>query len=130
MRLLLDTHVLLWWVGADRKLSKSIRELLASPHNDIAISAASFWEIAIKKTLGRIEIDLEALRDATAADGFDELPVAIRDTLLLDSLPDHHRDPFDRILIAQAIGHGRRLVTREESILTYAGLRGFDPLAV
>lgn len=130
MRLLLDTHVLLWWVRADRKLSKSIRQLLSSPENDIAVSAASFWEIAIKKALGRIEIELDALRDATAADGFEEIPVAIHDTLLLESLPDHHRDPFDRILIAQAIGHGRRLVTRDASILAYTGIRGFDPLRV
>ncbi len=130
MRLLLDTHVLLWWVSADRRLSKSSRELLASGENDIAVSVATFWEIAIKKALGRVEIDLQDLDRAVKADGFEELPIRVSHTLRLDALPQHHRDPFDRLLVAQSIAEGRHLVTRDKSIIAYAGTAGFDPIRV
>jgi len=129
VKLLLDTHILLWWVGGDRKLPKSLREIITSPENDVCVSAATFWEIAIKLRLGRIDIDLEELRAAVGADGFVELPVQIAHTLRLSALPEHHRDPFDRLLIAQAIAEGKRLVTSDESILAYAGVAGFDPLS-
>jgi PIN domain nuclease of toxin-antitoxin system len=128
VRLLLDTHILLWWVSADRKLSKTLRAMIASPDNAIAVSAATFWELAIKKELGRIAIDLADLQAAAAADGFDEIPVEITHTLRLQSLPDLHRDPFDRLLIAQSIEGALRLVTRDDLILSYAGFAGFDPL--
>jgi len=128
VRLLLDTHVLLWWAAGDRKLSKELRATIASPDNAIAVSAATFWELAIKKQLGRVHIDLADLQKAIAADGFDGLPVAIADTLRLESLPDLHRDPFDRLLIAQSIESAARLVTRDAQILEYAGVEGFDPL--
>lgn len=128
MRLLLDTHILLWWVTGDRRLSKSLANTLASPESDVAVSAASIWEIAIKRSLGRIEVDLDELLSAMTADGFTELPVRFAHSLRLESLPRHHDDPFDRILIAQAIADGRRLVTKDDSILGYAGIAGFDPL--
>lgn len=128
MRLLLDTHILLWWVSADRRLSKPARALLTSPDNAVAVSAASFWEIAIKKSLGRIDIDLTELQLALEADGFEELPVRIAHTQHLASLPDLHRDPFDRLIIVQSIAEGRRLVTRDEAMLAYAGTSGFDPM--
>lgn len=128
MRLLLDTHILLWWVAGDRKLSKPLRLAIASNENEVAVSAATFWEIAIKKHLGRIEIDLSELLEAVNADGFEEIPLRAAHTLRLESLPDLHRDPFDRLLIAQSIAEGRRLVTRDESIVAYAGIAGFDPL--
>ncbi|HEY3055435.1 MAG TPA: type II toxin-antitoxin system VapC family toxin [Thermoanaerobaculia bacterium] len=129
MRLLLDTHILLWWSAGDRRLAKPAREIIAAPTNDVAVSAANFWEIAIKLSLGRIEIDLSELLAAVKADGFEEIDVSIEHTLQLPALPDHHRDPFDRMLIAQSIVEGRRLVTRDESILAYAGTAGFDPLS-
>lgn len=129
MRLLLDTHILLWWVTGDRKLSKSLRQRIISAENDVSVSAATFWEIAIKTQLGRLDIDLEELREAVHADGFSELPVQIAHTLRLEALPDHHRDPFDRLLIAQSIVEGQRLVTTDEVILAYAGVAGFDPIA-
>ena len=128
MRLLLDTHVLLWWASADRHLKKPIHALIASDQNDIAVSAATFWEIAIKTTLGRIDVDVVALNDAAVADGFETVPVRIEHTFPLASLPDLHGDPFDRLLIAQAIVESRRLVTADQTILTYAGTRGFDPI--
>jgi len=129
MRLLLDTHILLWWVMADRRLSKSLVGILSSQENDIAVSAATLWEIAIKRTLGRIDVDLDELLSSMAADGFAELPVRFAHTLRLESLPRHHDNPFDRILIAQSIAEGRRLVTTDDKILAYAGVAGFDPLS-
>ncbi|MDP9362022.1 MAG: type II toxin-antitoxin system VapC family toxin [Acidobacteriota bacterium] len=129
MKFLLDTHILIWWAAGDRKLPRSLRDRIKAAENDVSVSAVTFWEIAIKSHLGRIHIDLEELRAAVHADGFNELPVQIAHTLRLQALPDHHRDPFDRLLIAQSIADGRRLVTRDESILAYAGVAGFDPLS-
>jgi PIN domain nuclease of toxin-antitoxin system len=129
VKLLLDTHILIWWVLGDRKLPKVLRDRIKSADNDVAISAATFWEIAIKVRLGRIDLDLEELRAAVEADGFSELPVQVAHTLRLRDLPQHHGDPFDRLLIAQSIAESRRLVTSDEQILTYAGIAGFDPLS-
>lgn len=126
MRLLLDTHILLWWVTADRKLSSRVREALSASDADVAVSAASLWEIAIKRTLGRLDIDLMELVAAIAADGFAELPVRIGHTVALQELPRHHDDPFDRILIAQAIVEARKLVTRDQLMHRYAGIRGLE----
>ncbi len=128
MRLLLDTHILLWWAAGDRRLSKDVRTAIVAPDNEIAVSAATFWELAIKQQLRRIDIDLAELRGAVEADGFAEMPVEIAHTLQLRTLPDLHRDPFDRLLIAQSIESGCRLVTGDEQILSYAGTAGFDPL--
>ena len=129
MRLLLDTHILLWWLMGDRRLPKGLAKAVGSPENDVAVSAASLWEIVIKHMLGRIDVDLDELLSSVTGDGFSELPVQFRHTLTLQSLPRHHDDPFDRILIAQSIAEGRRLVTTDKSILSYAGLAGFDPLS-
>lgn len=125
MRLLLDTHVLLWWVADDRRLSRATRELLTSPSHDVAVSAVSFWEIAIKKSLDRIDVDLNALRAAATEDHFDQLPITVSHTLQLEELPPLHRDPFDRLLIAQSIWESRQLITRDDAIHAYAGISGF-----
>jgi PIN domain nuclease of toxin-antitoxin system len=128
VKLLLDTHILIWWAQGDRKLSKSLRDHIASSENEVAVSAVTFWELAIKSRLGRIDLDLDELRAAVRADGFDELPVQVEHTLRLRDLPDHHQDPFDRLLIAQSIAEGQRLVTRDDNVLAYAGVTGFNPL--
>jgi PIN domain nuclease of toxin-antitoxin system len=128
MRLLLDTHILLWWAMADRRLPKALAKVLSSPENNIAVSAASIWEIVIKRMLGRIEVDIDELLSSSIADGFTELPLRFAHALKLELLPRHHDDPFDRILIAQSISEGRRLVTMDRAILNYSGLAGFDPL--
>ena len=128
MRFLLDTHILLWWLMGDRRLPKSLAKVLASPENDIAVSAATLWEIVIKRMLGRIDVDLDELLSSVTSDGFSELPVQFRHTLTLQSLPRHHDDPFDRILIAQSVTEGRRLVTTDKLILSYS-LPGFDPVS-
>lgn len=129
MRLLLDTHILLWWLMSDRRLSKTLADVVASPDNDVAVSAISIWEIAIKRALGRIEVDLDELLSSMTADGFTELPLRFGHSLNLVSLPRHHDDLFDRMLIAQSIAEGRRLVTKDASILAYLGLPGFDVLS-
>lgn len=127
MRLLLDTHALLWWVAADRRLPKEWKSLLSEDH-DVAVSSVTTWEIAIKSTLGRIRLDLNELTEAIGADGFEELPVRFAHTSQLRKLPRHHDDPFDRLLIAQAIVEGRKLVTRDEQIAAYRGEGGLDLL--
>jgi PIN domain nuclease of toxin-antitoxin system len=129
MRLLLDTHILLWWMMGDRRLSKSLAATLAAPDNDIAVSAASIWEISIKRMLGRLDVDLEELLSSIASDGFTELPVQFVHAHKLVMIPRRHDDPFDRILIVQSIVEGRRLVTKDDLILGYAGVPGFDPLS-
>ncbi|HSY49493.1 MAG TPA: type II toxin-antitoxin system VapC family toxin [Thermoanaerobaculia bacterium] len=129
MRLLLDTHILLWWATADRRLPKTLAKVLTSAENDIAVSAASIWEIVIKRMLGRIEVDVDELLSSSIADGLTELPIRFAHARKLELLPRHHDDPFDRILIAQSISEGRRLVTTDRAILDYSGLAGFDPLA-
>jgi len=129
MRLLLDTHILLWWLIGDRRLPKGLANALAAPENDVAVSAASLWELVIKRMLGRMDVDLDELVSSIAGDGFAELPIRFSHTLRVLSLPRHHDDPFDRILIAQAASDGRRLVTTDRLILAYAGVAGFDPLS-
>ncbi|HUR82904.1 MAG TPA: type II toxin-antitoxin system VapC family toxin [Thermoanaerobaculia bacterium] len=128
MRLLLDTHILLWWLMGGRRLPKRLAATLSSSDNDVAVSAASLWEIMIKRGLGRVDVDVEELLSSIASDGFSELPVQFRHTLALQSLPRHHDDPFDRILIAQSLVERRRLVTTDRAIHAYAGVPGFDPI--
>jgi PIN domain nuclease of toxin-antitoxin system len=129
MRLLLDTHVLLWWLRADKKLSRQTRDLIAAEDSDIAVSSATIWEIAIKRALGRMDADMKELVAAISADGFVELPIRFAHAMAVETLPRHHDDPFDRMLIVQAISDGRRLVTHDDTILQeYAGVPGFDPL--
>jgi PIN domain nuclease of toxin-antitoxin system len=119
MMLLLDTHVLLWWLENPGQLSRQAKKAIQDGSNRVYISAAVAWEIAIKKSLGKLEApdDLEEMIDANR---FTPLPVTIAHALGVMSLPNHHRDPFDRILIAQALHEGLRLVTRDQEIAKYA----------
>jgi PIN domain nuclease of toxin-antitoxin system len=130
LRLLLDTHVLVWWTTLDHRLSKTARATIADSQHQVTISAASLWEVAIKRARGLIKIDVEDLAEAAKADGFEELPIAIRHTYTLQNLVSHHRDPFDRLLIAQSISEHLRLMTGDQEILAYEGVAGFHPLAV
>ena len=101
MRLLLDTHVFLWAVTANRRLKPSTRDFL-SRADAVFVSAASIWEIAIKARLGKIEADAAFLVDAIESSGFQELPVSAHHAAAVAKLPLHHSDPFDRLLLAQA----------------------------
>lgn len=102
MRLLLDTHVLLWWLRDDRRLKSPERRAIADPDAVVHVSAASVWEIAIKKSLGRLDVDEDALEREMETGAMIELPVRWRHARAVAALPRHHEDPFDRLLLAQA----------------------------
>ncbi|HVC51560.1 MAG TPA: type II toxin-antitoxin system VapC family toxin [Stellaceae bacterium] len=106
MRLLLDSHVLVWWLAGDEALSATAREAIGNPDNTVFVSAATAWEIATKHRLGRMPQAAFLTADAAgiiAEQGFDELPVSIRHGQVAGSLPAVHADPFDRMLAAQAL---------------------------
>ena len=123
MRLLLDTHVLLWWLSDDRKLAKNARNIIANSSNDVLVSSASVWEVAIKAALGRIEIELDDLEDAIIRNGFRPLPIGFRHAVTAGRLPAVHRDPFDRMLVAQASVEELRLLSHDRVFERY-GLSG------
>ena len=101
MRVLLDTHVLLWWLADDNRLGPRVRAVLQDGHNDVFVSAVTFAEIAIKKSLGKLDAP-PGLLGALAEEGFEELPLLSTHSVALEALPRHHKDPFDRLLLAQA----------------------------
>ncbi len=116
MRALLDTHAFLWWVTDDARLSGAARELIADGQNEIHVSAASGWEIAIKSRLGRLAVPDDFARfmtDQIEHNGFRVLAVELGHALRVQSLADHHRDPFDRMLIAQAQALDVALISNE-----------------
>jgi PIN domain nuclease of toxin-antitoxin system len=121
MRLLLDTHLLLWAVASSRRLTKEARELIEDPENDLFYSAASLWEIAIKSGLrrGDFVVDVAALQAALSAMALAELPVRATHALAVTRLPEVHRDPFDRLLIAQAVTEPLVLLTNDEILGKY-----------
>jgi PIN domain nuclease of toxin-antitoxin system len=116
MRLLLDTHVLIWW-DAGARLSKRAADAIRAA-DQVYVSAVSGWEIAIKTSLGRIETTRD-VGVAVSESGFEELPLRLSHTEALRLLPPHHRDPFDRMLIAQAVSEGLTLVTRDRALDDY-----------
>ncbi|MBI3344918.1 MAG: type II toxin-antitoxin system VapC family toxin [Gammaproteobacteria bacterium] len=119
MRLLLDTHVLLWWLADDRRLVRRTRQIIADPNNAIFVSAASIWEIAIKAGLGRLKVDVDVLASGLEANGLMSLPIAAAHAAAVFHLPLLHRDPFDRMLIAQALTEKLQLVTRDPQFAEY-----------
>ena len=124
MRLLLDTHALLWWVEGDAQLTHAARAAIADPANELFISVAATWELAIKTTRPQKPLILSDPLDVYLARwlpvyGVDILPVQQSHALQLRLLPDHHRDPFDRIMIAQAIREGMTLVSGDGHVGKY-----------
>lgn len=119
MKLLLDTHALVWALGAPRRLPKASAEAIRDPENDVYVSAVSTWEIAIKAALGKIVADAAQVAATFDDIGFAELPVTVAHTVRLRTLPSHHRDPFDRLLIAQAIENRLTLVSRDPAFDAY-----------
>jgi PIN domain nuclease of toxin-antitoxin system len=117
--LLLDTHALVWALSSPRKLPRAVAAEVSNPENQVFASAASTWELAIKSALGKVDVDIEELLRAVDATGFVELPVKMRHTARVKDLPPHHRDPFDRLLIAQAREEGLTLVTRHPTFEHY-----------
>jgi PIN domain nuclease of toxin-antitoxin system len=124
MRLLVDTHVLLWAIAEPRKLPKPSHAMLQAAENEVLFSAASIWELAIKLQIGRliIPLALDALTEAAKKMGFSELPVSAAHAARVKGLPLYHRDPFDRLLIAQAIHEPARLLTADAIMAQYSSL--------
>lgn len=118
MNLLLDTHVLLWWLRDDPRLGVRARDVIADPGTTVYLSPVVMWEIRIKQAIGKLDVPLD-FRAVVDAQGFTELPLTIDHTDALDALPMHHRDPFDRMLIAQARSEGLTLITADDSFRTY-----------
>jgi PIN domain nuclease of toxin-antitoxin system len=123
VKLLLDTHILLWAIAAPAKLSVQTVALLSSPGNDLIFSVASLWEVAIKSAMKKSAnmIDVRAMRQSLLNHHYQELPIQGEHALFVRQLPRLHRDPFDRILIAQAWVEGMTLVTADKTIARYPG---------
>ena len=118
MKLLLDTHIILWWLTQDRKLSQTETAIITDPDNLVFVSAATAWEIAVKKMIGKLEAP-DDLPAALAANDFLELPITIEHTQKIYLVPLHHHDPFDRMMVAQAISEDLTLMTRDPKIALY-----------
>jgi PIN domain nuclease of toxin-antitoxin system len=116
--LLLDAHALLWWLADDVTLSRGARAAIRTPLNDVLVSAASVWQIEIKRALGKLDAP-DALIEAIASAGFGAVPITPADATRAARLPRHHRDPFDRMLVAQATRLEAIIVTRDASFATY-----------
>ncbi len=118
MRFLLDTHILLWWLGDEQKLSPQIRAVISNPENVIFVSAATVWEMSIKKSLGKLSMPnnlLEKLKD----NNFQVLDITAEHGLRVTDLPLHHKDPFDRMLIAQSMIEGLTIITLDTKFPLY-----------
>jgi PIN domain nuclease of toxin-antitoxin system len=123
MKLLLDTHLLLWAAGQPEKLSKKARVLIEGAKSELFFSAASLWEIVIKRGLGRddFKVDPRLLRRGLLDNGYSELPIGSEHVVAIENLPSHHKDPFDRLLIAQAQVEGITLLTVDPVVAKYPG---------
>ena len=127
MKFLLDTHLLLWAAGQPERLSVTALSLIDNPENELLFSAASLWEVAIKRGLGRrdFQVDPRLLRRGLLDNGYGELPIISDHVVLIESLPPIHKDPFDRILVAQATAEGIELLTTDSLVSQYPGpIRG------
>jgi PIN domain nuclease of toxin-antitoxin system len=123
MKLLLDTHLLLWVASGSERLSQAARTLLADPDAELFFSAASLWEIAIKSGLGRedFKVDPRLLRRGLLDNGYSELPIVSEHVVAINDLPPIHKDPFDRMLVIQAMVEGITLLTSDEQVAKYSG---------
>jgi len=123
VKLLLDTQLLLWAAGQPERLSAAARKLLNNRRNELLFSAASLWEIAIKNTLGREDLHVEPrlLRRGLLDNGYTELPITSQHAVNIDSLPPLHKDPFDHLLLAQAMTEGITLLTGDAQLARYPG---------
>ena len=132
LKLLLDTHVLLWALGDVKRLPPGVQREIENPDNEVLFSAASIWEITIKASQGRSDFSIDPIlidREARTA-GFTELAISARHALAVQGLPPHHRDPFDRLLIAQALIEPAWLYTADKQMAHYEGpLRLLDAVS-
>ena len=121
MRLLLDTHIYLWWLQDHPKLPRSAKAKIIAA-SEVYISSASIWEASIKAGIGRLDVDVNALVAEITGSGFQELPITAKHAAMVMQLPDIHQDPFDRILIAQAVCEPLRFLTRDKILTGYSEL--------
>jgi PIN domain nuclease of toxin-antitoxin system len=119
MRLLLDTHALLWWLSDDGRLGPQARALIEDPANDVLVSVVSLWEIAVKVRIGKLQANLREIVESVGREGFSPLDISMSHLLTLVGLPKHHRDPFDHLLIAQAITESAALVSEDRNAPRY-----------
>ncbi len=119
MRLLLDTHVLLWWLRDEPRLQPSAHAAISDPRSEVFVSAASVWEAAIKRALGKLKFETSDVLASFAAGRFRQLQVTVEHALAAGELPRHHNDPFDRMLVAQAVTEGLTLVTHDPALKPY-----------
>lgn len=118
MRLLLDTHAALWWLSDDTRLGEAAGRLLSDDTNQVLLSAAVVWEVAIKRSLGKLEAP-EGFGGTLLAAGAQGLPVSVAHAAAVEHLPWHHRDPFDRILVVQAVAERATIVSRDAVLERY-----------
>lgn len=119
MKFLLDTHALLFWLNDDARLGPRVRKLIADPRNDILVSSGSFWEIVVKMRIGKLTADINEIIDATERGGFVRLGIEPSHLAALATLPLHHRDPFDHLLIAQALAEQATFVSADKNAPKY-----------
>lgn len=119
MRLLLDSHALLWFFTTPEKLPAAAHRAIKSGENEVYASLASAWEIAIKVAIRRLDFDMQSLERALAAMGIQALGISLQHTARVAILPPHHRDPFDRMLVAQALCESMTLVSRDRELAKY-----------
>jgi PIN domain nuclease of toxin-antitoxin system len=118
MTVLLDTHILLWWLAKDRALSAHASRIIRDGSNRVVVSAASAWEIAIKQALGKLSAPT-SLEAAIEESDLETLPISVRHAVTAGALPKYHADPFDRMLVAQAQMEGMALLTHDHRLLAY-----------
>jgi PIN domain nuclease of toxin-antitoxin system len=121
VKLLLDTHLLLWVAGQPDRLSRPVRQLIEDKESELIFSTASLWEVVIKRGLGRddFKVDPRLLRRGLLDNGYGELPIGSEHVVAIDTLPPIHKDPFDRVLIAQALVEGITLLTTDTVVASY-----------
>ena len=119
MRLLLDTHTLLWWFADDAQLGRGARDLIEDPGNDVVVSVASLWEIVVKIRVGKLAADIKDILATLEREGFAVLGISTPHLLTLAGLPMHHRDPFDHLLLAQAIAEDATFVSEDRNASRY-----------
>lgn len=119
---IIDTHILLWYWSGDKQLSLKAKKVIEQKENHIILSVASLWEIAVKISIGKLSLPISfpELKNKFTEDSIDLLPISFEDTEILKSLPFHHKDPFDRMIIAQAQNHKIPIISKDEAFKSYS----------
>lgn len=121
MNILIDTHIFIWWLKDDKQLTKKARDFIKNA-NEAYVSSASIWEAGIKIHLGKLDADINKIANGIEDYGFIELPITAKHAAFITKLPNHHRDPFDRMLLAQAMLEPLRFITCDKTLKIYSDL--------